>query len=135
MTDKKEQQETARKVASVAGRVARLLRSYHTTKKHGGYDHYKDERIHISLDTFVPNVSIRVKVGDKWQYVYSAAYHSTDRPMVFRRGRWMDYLFGELNERAEQRQAALEADREVRRRSHDAAHFGPVDDESVFGTQ
>ena len=58
MSEQKEHRVTLREVAHTAGRVARLLKTSHTTKKHGGYDHYKDDRIHIRLDTYVPNVDI-----------------------------------------------------------------------------
>ena len=131
MSDKGEQQVTPREVAHTAGRVARLLKTSHTTKKHGGYDHYKDDRIHIRLDTYVPNVDIAVTIDGNWHTVYSAAYHSIDRPSTYRPGKWVDYLFGELTERADQRQAAHDADREVRRETHERTHFSPSDDSGV----
>ena len=65
--------------------------------------------------------------------MYSGAYHSIDRPTVFRRGMWLDYLFEDLRERAEQRQAAIDADRELRRQAHHRKHFSPVDDSESFG--
>ena len=133
MNDKYEEEVTPRRVAQVAGHVARVLRTNHTSKKHGGFDHYRNDRIHISLDTYVPNVDIRVKVEDGWRYVYSAVYHSIDRPTVFRRGKWLDYLFGEFHERTEQRQAAIDADREARRQAHHRKHFSPIDDSKSFG--
>ena len=133
MCDNNEQEITSRRVAQVAGHVARVLQTSHTTKQHGGFDHYKDDHIHISLDTYVPNVDIRVKVEDGWRYVYSVAHHSIDHPTVFRRGKWLDYLFGELHERAEQRQAAIDADREMRRQAHRHKHFSPIDDSASFG--
>ena len=133
MNDKYEEEITPRRVAQVAGHVARVLRTSHTTKKHGGFDHYEDDRIHISLDTYVPNVDIRVKVEDGWRYVDSAAYHSIDRPTVFRRDKWLDYLFGELYERTEQRQAAIDADSEVRRQADYRKRFSPIDDSESFG--
>ncbi|MCY4580801.1 MAG: hypothetical protein OXD31_17375 [Chloroflexi bacterium] len=67
MNDKYEEEITPGQVAQVTGHVARVLRTSHTSKKHGGFDQYKDDRIHISLDTYVPNVDIRVKVEDGWR--------------------------------------------------------------------
>ncbi|MCY4580802.1 MAG: hypothetical protein OXD31_17380 [Chloroflexi bacterium] len=65
--------------------------------------------------------------------MYSAAYHSIDRSTVFRRGKWLDYLLGELHERTEQRQAAINADREARRQAHHLKRFRPIDDSESFG--
>ena len=54
------------KVAGMAEQVARYLRTEYQAKKHGGFDIYKDERISVSLDTYVPNVAVRLVVDQCW---------------------------------------------------------------------
>ncbi len=93
-------------VAGQAMKVAKILTTRYSPKKHGGYQIYEDHRLYIALDTCVPNLDIRIASGDgNWVTVFSAACHSLGKPEVFRPGRWMQHL-EELHSKA------LEAERE-----------------------
>ena len=59
----------ARTVASMARQVADYLRSEYKAKKHGGYAIYRDERVIVVLDTYVPNVTVRLVDGSEFRGV------------------------------------------------------------------
>ena len=121
-------------VASMARQVADNLRTEYQSKKHGGYAIYRDERVIVGLDTFVPNVSVRLVDGSEFgRCVFSAAYHSYDRPEVYRPGQWTDYLAG-LFEKAKEVKEKREAVRAAERQLDHERRFAPVDDSALFAS-
>jgi len=107
--------------------VAEFLRTSYSAKKHGGYNHYEDERIHVSVDTYVPNIDIVLKdVG----LVFSASYF---HGMIseYYPGAWVTYLH-ELTDRAIEVRKAQTKEREEREAAERAKRFGPVDDSAIF---
>ena len=122
------------KIAGMAKQVATHLRTRYQAKKHGGFDIYKDERIIVSLDTYVPNVTVRLVDGSEFgQCVFSAAYHSHSRPDVYRPGKWTEYLTG-LNEKSLSAREALKvAEAAARQKDHDR-RYSPIDDSVQFAS-
>ena len=86
-------------IARMAYRVATVMTTSTQGKKHGSYLKYRDERVAISLDSYVPNIEIwDTESGDE-SAVYRAAYHNHHNPYVFIPGDWTSHLAA-LNERA-----------------------------------
>ena len=110
--------------------VGRELRTEWRGKKHGGYNIYEDDKIVVSVDTYVPNIDISIKRGGKkLEEVYDADYFG--RIYTFHPGRWQDYLaeiahkaLETVRERMEKGRAARQAEQEKR--------FGPIDDSDLF---
>ncbi len=119
-------------VAGQAIKVANLLTTRHTTKKHGGYNIYQDERISITLDTYVPNLDIRI-IGENGKpvTVFGTPYHSLSKPNIFRPGRWTQHLEGLYRKALE-----VEREQDTRKEQEKAENlkrrYGPVDDAKIF---
>lgn len=110
--------------------VARYLTTHHSSKKHGGYDIYEDDKIKISYDTYFPNVSISIKDGEKLIPVYSRSGHGSiglNKP-----GKWVDYIKA-LAEKAAKIKNEREEAATIRRRQEHEKHFGAINDSHIFG--
>lgn len=66
------------------------LRTSYSSKKHGGYNIYEDDKIVAVTDTCVPNVDLYVKVNGKREYVFGCSYHGDQ--VTYHPGKWEDYL-------------------------------------------
>ena len=131
----KPQEVDPAKVAGMAAKVAEHLQTGYHAKKHGGYNIYQDEQVIIVLDTFVPNISVRIFIPGRdpefGTTVLSAAYHSWSRPEIYKPGQWIGYL-QQLAERAEEVRREKEAARVERVRQDQERRFAPVDDAAIF---
>ena len=118
-------------ISSWAASVARNLTTRSSTKKHGGYLHYEDEVIHISLDTYVPNLGISIIRDGQHIPVFSASHHSHGKPQRYNPGSWVQYLQSLVPKAqtadAERRQAQAEQEA-----AHKVQQYGPVDDLTIF---
>ena len=118
-------------ISSWAASVARNLTTRSSTKKHGGYLHYEDEVIQISLDTYIPNLGISIIRDGQPIPVFSAGHHSHGEPQRYNPGLWVQYLQSLVPKAqaadAERRQA--QAEREA---AHNDHQYGPVDDSTIF---
>ncbi len=85
-------------VRDAAINVARYLKTSYESKKHGGYNIYNDEQIHISLDTYYPNLDIDILKEGKKIEVYRGSRDNVT-PALFRPGKWIDHLMN-LNKKA-----------------------------------
>ena len=115
-------------VARMAVDIANYLTTRTSTKKHGGYNYYEDDRIHISLDTYVPNITVTITPGVT---VFSAAYHNWAIPDTFRPGAWIDHVAA-LAEQAALVKRKRREEQERQEREHQIVHFAPVDDAALF---
>ena len=115
-------------VASMAVDIANYLTTRTSSKKHGGYNQYEDDRIHISLDTHVPNITVTITPGVT---VFRAAYHNWAIPDTFRPGAWIDYV-ATLAEQAALVKRKRKEEQERREREHQVGHFAPIDDAALF---
>jgi len=122
-------------VAGAASVVARYLQTRYVSKKHGGYDIYEDDRLAIWLDTYVPNISIRLLMNGEKVMVFSASYHSYRRPSIFHPGAWCDYLLGPLLTQAREARARLEAKQQARRDAETVARYAPIADAHLFNRE
>ena len=119
-------------IARAAAAVATHLRTAHEQKKHGGYDVYQDDKLRISLDTYVPNLWITVISPDgELRPVFSASHFSWHRPSIFRPGRWTQYLL-DLAQAAATKREELNQQRQAREEENRLTHFGPIDDQEIF---
>ena len=118
-------------IAAMAHSVATHLTTGTAKKSHGGWKYYQDERIHISLDTYVPNITVKIMVNGQWQDVYSAGYHNHSRPNRYNPGNWTRYLH-DLAERAAQAGTVKEREQQERDRAEQARRFGAIDDAAAF---
>ena len=118
-------------IAQMAALVAREMTTTTQSKKHGEYLIYQDGKLQIQLDSYVPNLGIRVMRGDDAESVYSAAYHNHRNPERFRPGLWMNHL-AKLHEQASEMREQKAADRESREQAERETRFGPIDDSDVF---
>ena len=121
-------------IASMASDIATHLRTRYQGKKHGGYNIYEDEKIHISLDTYVPNLDIQVITPEGRETVFSAAYHNWHRPGIFRPGQWVEYLMG-FGEQVERAKREAKEKRETEKREDLQKRYRPIEDAAVFGKQ
>ena len=115
-------------VARMAADIASYLTTRTSTKKHGGYNYYEDDRIHISLDTYVPNITVTIT---PCVTVFSAAYHNWASPDAFRPGAWIEYV-ATLAEQAASVKRKRREEHERQEREHQMVHFAPVDDAALF---
>ena len=129
-----ERNASSHTVHAQASKVANLLTTGHAPKKHGGYNLYRDEKIVIALDTYVPNMEIQIVSNDgkgRPITVFSAAYHSLGHPTIFRPGHWMDRL-----EQLHRRALEVEEERRAQRERNEAEdlelRYAPVDDAPIF---
>lgn len=122
MTEKIEvNQERAKQVRGVAYLVAEHLTTRTANKKHGGYNIYEDKFISVHLDTYVPNIDVRLIDGT---LVFAQSYHSS-LPDVFHDGNWADHLFT-LEEPAKKAMKEKEEQRERERVEEHNKHFTPI---------
>ena len=119
-------------VGAAARMVAHYLKTRSETKKHGGYDIYEDDVLEITLDTYVPNLDVRLLIDGEWVTVLSAGYHSYTRPQVFRPGAWCDHLLGPLQKQAEQRRELLRLQATTRQEAELVKRYAPVQDAHLF---
>ena len=116
----------------MASSVANHLTTHTARKSHGGWKYYRDDRIDISLDTYVPNINVKIMLDGEWQEVYSAGYHNHDRPNRYKPGKWTQYLeelaatAGEARQAKENQQAKRDQEDQERR-------YGAIDDGATFG--
>ena len=80
----KARKERLQDIVGTAMSMANLLTTKFTPKKHGGFNVYQDDRLIVALDTFVPNLSIRLITPQGEKTVYTASYHSLTRPDIHR---------------------------------------------------
>ncbi len=119
-------------VASAAAVVARYLKTKHRTKKHGGYDIYEDEKIRVTLDTYVSNVDVLVNLNEQWTTVFAAGYSSWGHPQIFRPGVWVEHLVETLLPRAKEMKANQERVVAAQEAARSQERYGPIDDAAVF---
>ena len=115
----------------MAHAVATHLTTSTEKKSHGSWNFYEDDRIHIRLDTYVANISVKIKVDGQWQDVYSAGYHNHAKPNQYNHGNWTQYLHA-LAERAGEAHALKEREQAERDRADRSRRFGTIDDAAVF---
>lgn len=111
--------------------VCRNLRTRHTSKKHGGYDIYEDEKVVASLDTYVSNCRLSIKVNGELVTVFSCNYLGD--VYIYHQGSWEAYL-EKLHEEAKIAKTESEkAQAEINEHKH-AESFGPATEamEAVF---
>ena len=116
-------------IRRMAANIANTLRTSYAVKKHGGYNIYEDDRIHISLDTYVPNVDIAIRLNGTWTTVFAAASGNT--PSIFKPGLWVEYLHG-LQPQCESIKTQKEANRAAATAAEHDRCYGPVDDTALF---
>ena len=116
----------------MARQVAAHLKTRYISKKHGGYDIYEDDRIVVSLDTYVPNVSVQVITpqGERIP-VLQASYSSWSNPQVFKEGRWLGYL-KKLHRKAREAERVKIQERDRKEAEESERRYGPVDDAAIF---
>ena len=87
------QKGTSDRIAVQAAAVANRMTTRRAEKKHGGYNLYEDDRISVCLDTYAPNIHIKIPAGEngEWTVVFGKSCH-TRTPYTFRPGLWMEYL-------------------------------------------
>lgn len=122
---------TPGEVASAAIFIADYLKTSYSAKKHGGYNIYEDDRIRISRDTFVPNISVNIKIDGEQQTVYSAGYTNHRNPDVFHRGLWIGYMMGLLPAARDAKQKK-EDEVQARKEAQREKNFTPIDDRAIF---
>ena len=121
----------AEKVATMANLVAREMHTQTIEKKHGSYLIYDDDRLVITLDAFRPHISISIIREEQHINVFSAGLRIWEKPGVFHRGRWMDYL-EKLSEKAETIVLERKEKERIRSQMEQEARFNPVDDLDLF---
>lgn len=108
--------------------IANFLRTRHEGKKHGGYNIYSDEKIEITLDTYYPNLDVRVKTpnGEEME-VYSVSGNGYIN--IYHPGDWelycQDILYPRAGEAKKQHEEKLKALKEEEHRMR----FSPVTQE------
>lgn len=117
-------------VISEARTIARYLTTSTSSKKHGGYLIYEDDKIKIVLDTYVPNTDIYVKDGEHQIKVctyngahgYNQEYHS---------GAWEEYVTS-IYPLALEAQQKKEAEDDAREEARRRRLTDPADDAHIF---
>jgi len=71
--------------------ITNELQTDYKDKKHGGYSVYEDAKIKISLDTYVPNWVIVVKLKDKTVTVASGGCNTPEDTNMIH-GKWEEYF-------------------------------------------
>ena len=98
--------EQTRKIHQQIVFVCKYLRTLYTSKKHGGYNIYADDKIYLCTDTYVPNVDCSVVLPDgAKENVFSSPYSSS--PSIYHSGAWEVYL-EELFENARKEKEKLD---------------------------
>jgi hypothetical protein len=82
--------DTTNKIHARISVICKHLRTRHSAKKHGGYDIYEDDKIVASLDTYVANVRLSLKMNGELVTVFSANYLGD--VYTYHRGVWEPYL-------------------------------------------
>ena len=118
-------------IAQMATAVAAHLTTSTEKKSHGSWNFYEDDRIQISQDTYVANISVKINVDGQWKDVYSAGYHNHAKPNQYNRGNWTQYLQA-LAEQASEARALKEKEEAERDRADHTRRFGKIDDAAVF---
>lgn len=84
----------------------------HQSKKHGGYNIYEDDKVYISLDTYVPNITVYVKLsGNTKSRVLSIGHAGTIQE--YHSGKWEEYIIS-LKEAALTAKKELEEKKEIK---------------------
>jgi hypothetical protein len=79
-------EEDDRRLLDAIATICTHLTTEHRPKAHGGYDVYKDERICIRLDTYVPNIDVT------WRGTQVLVRSYNGSLQVNRPGCWTDYI-------------------------------------------
>jgi hypothetical protein len=118
-------------IASHICLVCDNLTTKHTTKKHGGYNIYEDDKIIASKDTYVPNTRLSVKTPQGNVTVFSANYVGDVYTCHY--GEWVEYL-KTLAKKAEAVRNEKSKEAEERKKAEHDKHFSPASDylNSVF---
>ena len=127
----KARKERLQDIVGTAMSMANLLTTKFTPKKHGGFNVYQDDRLIVALDTFVPNLSIRLITPQGKKTVYTASYHSLTRPDIHRPGHWEDYILS-FKPRLEAVREEKGQKSERQAREENQRRFAPVDDRAIF---
>lgn len=70
--------------------VCNYLTTRYTSKKHGGFNIYEDDKIVACTDTYVPNVDLSVKVNDQKEHVFGCNCYGDQ--VTYHAGKWEVYL-------------------------------------------
>lgn len=70
--------------------IAKYLKPNYISKKHGGYETYKDDKISIKYDTYYPNVHVSVFIDGKEKTV--AIYSGHGHTQELHKGAWCAYV-------------------------------------------
>lgn len=71
--------------------VCEYLKTDYVSKKHGGYNIYRDDKIILETDTYVPNTCAKVILPNNMiEYVFSASY--SGQISCYHTGKWEEYL-------------------------------------------
>ena len=131
--DQMDDRPTPETIFNAACMVANELQNKYIDKKHGGYAVYRDDRIRVTLDTYAPNVAVRIiHSADRDETVFSCAYHSAGSPNVYRPGAWVSYLLDRLLPMAMEVAKERRTEEHTRQVKREAMLFGPVDDAAIF---
>lgn len=104
---------------STANMLCRYCTTRTSSKRHGGYLYFEDDKILIGLDTYVPNLNIYVKTDSGKQLVLMRPYHG--HLQSYHPGKWENYIISlrelslEGKEKYDRRQAELRAEEQKRK--------------------
>lgn len=70
--------------------VCNYLRTRYSSKNHGGFNIYEDDKIIAATDTYVSNVDLYVKINNEKEYVFGCNYDG--HQVTYHSGKWEDYL-------------------------------------------
>lgn len=109
-------------------KICEFLRTDYKSKKHGGYNIFDDGKLHLEVDTYVPNceASIILPSGIK-ETAFSCSY-SCHNPL-YHKGKWTDHLEilyqRALEAETQQTQKAL-----AKKKASDEKRNAPTSDEA-----
>ena len=93
----RQQTHQSNKIHGQIRTVCDYLRTRYSSKKHGGFNIYEDDKILAVTDTCVPNVDLSVKVDGKLEHVFGCSYHGDQ--VTYHPGKWEQYL-SDLDQKA-----------------------------------
>ena len=111
--------------------IATYLKTRYAGKSYGGYNIYEDDKVIVDVDTYVPNVAVRVKRGDTDELVLHFNYNGFAQ--TFKPGKWQASLEA-LRPLAEEKYRAAQLEHETEMQRLQERDFGPIDDSDVFAT-
>lgn len=106
--------------------VCTYMRTSYSSKKHGGYNIYEDEKIKMGLDTYVSNISVHVETGGKNVMVLLHSYAGYNQ--VYHPGEWENYILS-LRPAAELCSRADKEELERKKQEEHDSKFAPAGEE------